>query len=130
MSRPHEERDSLTDVTIGVSGICLKARIGVTEEERTTERTLMVDVELVPRGVDGLRSDDLAGTVDYARVVQLVAEFVTGGEYRLIEHLAALLCDRLVSEVAIRQVSVTVRKPTPPVDVPVTDAWARVTRRA
>ena len=32
MSRPHEERDSLTDVTIGVSGICLKARIQRTLE--------------------------------------------------------------------------------------------------
>jgi dihydroneopterin aldolase len=130
VSGPHEHRSAPADVTIGVSGICLQSRVGVTDEERAVERTLMVDVELVPRTVDGLRSDDLAGTVDYARVVQLVSEVVTGAEYRLIERIAALLCDRLVSDLAISQVTVTVRKPAPPVDTPVTDAWARVTRRA
>jgi 7,8-dihydroneopterin aldolase/epimerase/oxygenase len=130
MSDPREHRSAPADVTIGVNGICLQARVGVTDEERAAERTLMVDVELVPHSTDGLRSDDLAGTVDYARVVQLVSDIVMGGEHRLIEHLAALLCDRLMSELAIRQVSVTVRKPAPPVDAPVTDAWTRVTRRA
>jgi len=118
------------DVTIGVSGISLQARVGVTDEERVAERTVTVDVEFVPCRVNGLSSDDLADSVDYARVVQLVAEIVRGGEYRLIEHLAALLCDRLVAELAVREATVTVSKPAPPVDAPVTDAWARVTRRA
>jgi dihydroneopterin aldolase len=118
------------DVTIGVTGISLQARVGVTDPERAIERTLLVDVELVPRIVEGLTTDDLAGTVDYGRVVRLVAEIVTGDEHRLIEHIAALVCDRILAELDTSQVSVTVRKPAPPTATPVLDAWTRVTRRA
>ena len=118
------------DVTIGVTGISLQARVGVTDPERAIERALLVDVELVPRIVEGLTTDDLAGTVDYGRVVWLVAEIVTGDEHRLIEHIAALVCDRILAELDTSQVSVTVRKPAPPTATPVLAAWTRVTRRA
>jgi dihydroneopterin aldolase len=118
------------DVRIGVVGISLQARIGVTDQERAVERALLVDVELVPRAVEGLSTDDLAGTVDYGRVVRLVAEIVRGGEYRLIEYLAALICGRLLAELDVLEVSVSVRKPAPPTHTPVLEAWTRVTRRA
>jgi 7,8-dihydroneopterin aldolase/epimerase/oxygenase len=118
------------DVVIGVTGIDLQARVGVKDEERAVERTLLVDVELVPRVVEGLSTDDLAGTVDYGQVVRLVAEIVTGAEHRLIEHIAALVGDRLLAELDVHRVSVTVRKPAPPTAAPALEAWARVTRRA
>jgi dihydroneopterin aldolase len=118
------------DVTIGVTGISLQARVGVKDEERAVERALLVDVELVPRTVEGLTSDDLAGTVDYGHVVRLVAEIVTGAEHRLIENIAALVCDRVLAELDACEVSVTVRKPAPPTATPVLEAWTRVTRRA
>ena len=119
-----------TDVTIGVTGISLQARVGVKDEERAVERALLVDVELVPRRVEGLSSDDLAGTVDYGHVVRLVTQIVTAAEHRLIEHIAALVCDRVLAELDVSEVSVTVRKPAPPTATPVLEAWTRVTRRA
>ena len=118
------------DVVIGVTGIDLHARVGVKDEERAVERRLLVDVELIPCVVEGLNTDDLAGTVDYGQVVRLVAATVTGDEHRLIEHIAALVGDRLLAELAVHQVSVTVRKPAPPTAAPALEAWARVTRRA
>jgi 7,8-dihydroneopterin aldolase/epimerase/oxygenase len=126
----NEQRSVSVDVIIGVTGVSLQARVGVTDPERAVERTLLVDVELVPRGVEGLTTDDLAGTVDYGRVVRLVTEIVTGDEHRLIEHIAALICERLLAELDASQVSVTVRKPAPPTATPVLEAWTRVTRRA
>ena len=130
MEQPHAQNVRAADVVIGVTGISLQARVGVRVEERAVERTLLVDVELVPRIVEGLITDDLAGTVDYGRVVWLVAEIVTGDEHRLIEHIAALVCDRILAELDVLEVSVTVRKPAPPTATPALDAWARVTRRA
>lgn len=130
MSEQDERPIAPADVTIGVTGISLRARVGVKDEERAVERTLLVDVELVPRIIEGLFTDDLAGTVDYGHVVQLVAEIVTGDEHRLIEHIAALVCDRLLAELDASLVSVTVRKPAPPTAIPVLEAWTRVTRRA
>ena len=89
-------------MSVGVAGIRLRARVGVTSQERATERELVVDVELVPATTRGLVSDELADTVDYARIVELVTEVVTVGEHRLIErdrqfavqHLARQGCER------------------------------------
>ena len=117
-------------MSVGVAGIRLRARVGVTEPERATERELVVDVELVPATTRGLVSDELADTVDYARIVELVTEVVTVGEHRLIERIAALAADRLMAELDPREVSEIVRKPAPPVAAPAAEAWARVTRRA
>ena len=130
MEQPHAQNVRAADVVIGVTGIDLQARVGVKVEERAVERTLLVDVELVPRVVEGLTTDDLAGTVDYGQVVRLVAEIVTGNEHRLIEHIAALVGDRLLAELDVHEVAVTVRKPGPPTAAPAVEAWARVTRRA
>lgn len=117
-------------LTIGITGIRLRARVGVTMQERVSERDLLVDVLLVPAATEGLASDDLGGTVDYAQAVRIAADVVAKGEYRLIEHMGALIADRLLAELRVLEVSVSVRKPAPPADVPVADAWARVTRRA
>jgi dihydroneopterin aldolase len=118
------------DLVIGVDGISVQARVGVSEQERAAERTLLIDVRLVPAKTGGLRSDDLEDTADYGQAVRLVAAVVTGGEFRLVEHVAALVADKLLAELPVVEVSVAVRKPSPPTEAPATEAWARVTRRA
>ena len=48
----------------------LQARIGVTDEERAVGAAAAGRrASSLPRAVDGLITDDLAGTVDYGRVV-------------------------------------------------------------
>ena len=103
-----------TGVTIGVTGIRLCAHVGVTDQERVAERDLLVDVVLAPADIEALTSDDLGGTVDYARAVRVAADVVAKGEYRLIEHIAALIADRLFAELRVLEVSVSVHKPVPP----------------
>jgi FolB domain-containing protein len=92
-----------------------RGHCGVTPEERAKPQPLAVDLELTcplrPAGV----SDDLAHTIDYARVVQRVMEVGTVQESRLLETLAERLLTMLFDEFPITHVKLWVRKLHPPI---------------
>lgn len=116
--------------TLYVEGVDLWGRCGVTTEERAVGQRLVIDVRLAPADATGPASDELAGTIDYGEVVDLVRQAVEGREYRLIERLADEICHRLWSAYALAEAAVTVRKPAPPVGLPIGAAAAEVVRRA
>jgi dihydroneopterin aldolase len=119
----------MTDhMAITLAGIELRGRCGVTTEERALGQTLVIDVRLVPIGVDGTVSDELADTADYGAVVDLVRGAVEGHEYHLIERLATVITDRLWVAFALAETAVTVHKPAPPVSVAVDEARVEVVR--
>lgn len=117
-------------VTIGLDGVELRGHCGVTAEERTVGQRIVVDVRLVPREAPGMDSDDLGGTVNYSAVTEAVRAAVEGHEYNLIERLAAVIAEELFAAHHLSEVAVRVRKPSPPVSIPVEAAWAEVVRRA
>jgi dihydroneopterin aldolase len=117
-------------VTIGIDGVELRGHCGVSAEERAVGQRIVVDVRLVPREAPGLDSDELAGTVNYSEVTRTVRTAVEGREYNLIERLATVIAEELFAGHRLSEVTVRVRKPAPPVSIPVQAAWAEVTRRA
>ena len=91
-------------------------RHGVTAAEESVGAWFSVDVEL---GVDldaAAVSDELAATVDYGAVAKRVVEIGTGPRVNLIERLAGVIAERLLSEFPAREVRVRVRKMTAPLD--------------
>lgn len=91
-------------------------RHGVTAAEESVGAWFSVDVEL---GVDltaAAVSDDLAATVDYGAVAKRVVEIGTGPRVNLIERLAGVIAERLLSEFPAKEVRVRVRKMTAPLD--------------
>lgn len=122
MSRDH--------VQIGLTGIELRARIGVSAQERAAQRPIVVDVHVRPEVVAASRTDELDDTVDYAAIAGVVRRVAAETEYRLLERLATALCDEIWSRFPLRELEVTVHKPAPPVEITVADAWVRVSRRA
>ena len=101
----------------------------MSDEERAVGQRLLVDVRLAPRTAAALASDDLADTIDYGVVTTVVARAVSAAEYKLIERLAAVIADDLLAALPVDEVIVTVRKPAPPVSVPVAAARVEVARR-
>ena len=89
-------------------GLEVFGRHGVDDDERETGRTFFYDVELT---VDEPPEDRLESTVDYRAVAACVREVSDGGEYRLIEKLAAAVADELAARFPITRVQVRVRKP-------------------
>jgi 7,8-dihydroneopterin aldolase/epimerase/oxygenase len=115
-------------LSIAVEGIELRGRCGVSDEERAVGQTLVVDVAVEPADCPGARSDELEGTVNYSRVVDLVRGIVTEGEFKLLERLATVILDALWHEFPLAAAEVAVAKVAPPVAIPVALARVTVTR--
>lgn len=95
------------------------ARHGVLPQEKVEPQPFEVDVVLHADLSAAAASDDLADTIDYAALFDLVAAIVTGPSFDLIEGLAGAIAratlaatdPRLVGAVEVR-----VRKPQAPID--------------
>lgn len=92
-----------------------RGRCGVTPEERSRPQPLAVDIEMPYRLESPGVSDDLAHTIDYARVVQRVVEVGTAQDSSLLETLAERLTAMLLDEFPIAHVKLWVRKLHPPI---------------
>ena len=118
------------EVTIFLQALEVWGHCGVTAAERAAHQRLVIDVELVPLAVPGATSDELAGTVDYARAAEIVAAAVAAGEYALLERLATEILDRLFAAYPLATARVAVAKPAPPAMLPLAAARVEVVRRA
>jgi dihydroneopterin aldolase len=85
--------------------------VGITDEERAVPQALSVDVEL---GLDLSRAgrrDDLAETVDYVAVCEVVATVVKTRAFHLIEAIAEGMAAAVLDRFPVAEVRVRVRKP-------------------
>jgi dihydroneopterin aldolase len=89
----------------------LRARVGVTEQERSREQDITIDVELVLDLSRAGRQDALEHTVDYEKVCDSLAATVRTRQYRLIEGIAEACATALLAEFPIDEARVRVRKP-------------------
>ncbi|MGA4506373.1 dihydroneopterin aldolase [Propionibacteriaceae bacterium G1746] len=113
-------------VWITLSGVRGTGFHGVLPEERRDGQEFIVDVRIETE-VD-LQADDLAGTVNYAEVAQLVADRITGEPFQLIETLAGRIADDILAREAVTTVEVVVHKPSAPIPVPFSDVTITVIR--
>jgi 7,8-dihydroneopterin aldolase/epimerase/oxygenase len=93
------------------------ARHGIIPEEGVLGQRYEVDVEVHADFSQAGRTDRLEYTVDYPRLCALVREVVTGQRFALVEALAENIAQRIGAQFAPIEVTVRVRKPTPPVDL-------------
>lgn len=105
-------------------GIC-----GVLPEEQARPQPIEVDLDLALDLAQAGASDDLADTVDYGAVCQMVVEVVTIGRYQLLEKLAERLAREVLKIEAVGEVTVWVRKLRPPVPQQLATSGVRITRR-
>jgi dihydroneopterin aldolase len=101
---------------------------GVTPAQQEVGAWFSVDVELAIDVTPAAISDDLDAGVDYGQVVQRVVAVGTGERVHLIERLAGLLCEALLREYPARDVTVTRRKFTAPLDGIAAVPGVRMTR--
>ncbi len=100
---------STTELEIG--GLEVPCHIGVPEGERSRQQPVQFDVRLAlpPRLADD--TDSLAGTVDYAMVVERVKTLAASHPWRLVETLAYRTAKDLLEHTSATEVDVRVRKP-------------------
>ena len=117
----------MTEVAIEIDGLELRGYHGATEREQEQGQVFLFDVLLMAHDA-GVRSDQLADTVDYTRVVACIQETSGGHRFNLIEALAAAVAEALVDRFDVSRVRVRVRKPEVDVGAPVSYTAASVER--
>jgi dihydroneopterin aldolase len=89
---------------------------GVYPEENKLGQTFMVDVELFLNLRPAGKTDDLAMTVNYGELYQLVADVVEGESVRLLETIGEKIASNTLDKWdMVQEVLVRVIKPTPPI---------------
>jgi 7,8-dihydroneopterin aldolase/epimerase/oxygenase len=119
--------DSSAPVTVELRGISLYTHHGVTDAEREVGQRIEIDVTLEVPDCAAVRTDELADTVDYSEVCDLVVEAATETSYKTLERLAAVIGERLVERFGLTLAVVRAAKPEPPLPVAIADAAAEVT---
>jgi dihydroneopterin aldolase len=115
------------EVVIEIQGLEVTGFHGATKRERNEGQPFLFDVELVAHDA-GVRSDQLADTVDYTQVVERVREVCVGERFNLIEALAAAVVDDLMERFPISRARVRVRKPSVQLEAPVEFTAATIER--
>lgn len=113
---------------IVLQGVTARGHHGVLDFEKRDGQTFMVDVTM---GLDlsgAARRDDLSATVNYASVADAVVARITGPSFDLIERLAEVIADDVLTHDRVDTVEVVVHKPEAPVGHPFTDVQVRVER--
>lgn len=116
----------MTDV-IRVSGLLVSMRIGVKEEERAQPRPIVIDLDIRTDTRLAGKSDDLADTVDYSRIITRIVS-VARKEVQLLEHLAEEIAELVLNTPLVESVAVEVRKESPPVEADVDAVAVRIER--
>jgi dihydroneopterin aldolase len=115
---------------LGVFGIRLTGRHGVHPEEREHDSRFEIDVELEPRAADAVETDELADTIDYQEITDLVREINGRQPFNLIESFAGAIAGAmLVQFPTILAAVVRVSKLAPPGLGDVERTVSEVTRR-
>ena len=117
----------MSEVVIDVRGLELLGYHGALEVEQQSGQRFVFDVTLVAHDA-GVRSDQLADTVDYTAVVARIREINGEQRFNLIEALAAAIADDLMERFPVSRVRVRVRKPQVQLGAPVEYTAATVDR--
>jgi 7,8-dihydroneopterin aldolase/epimerase/oxygenase len=117
----------VSEVLIEIEGLELQGFHGATAEEKKRGQRFLFDVVLVAHDA-GIRTDQLADTIDYTKVVECVQQVSEKQRFNLIEALAAAVADEILERFDISRVRVRVRKPEVVLNAPVEHTAATVER--
>ena len=95
---------------IEIRRLKVHAHIGVPDDERSAPQVLLITARLTPsQGFDGL-ADEIAYTVDYHAVAIQIQELAAARPRKLIETIAAELCDFLLRNHPLSKVAISIEK--------------------
>lgn len=85
--------------------------IGVYDFERTQKTVLLISIDLKVDVTAATLSDNVSDTVDYAKVADLVKQTAADSSFELLEALGRSLCEAILSQFPVRQVTMKIEKP-------------------
>jgi FolB domain-containing protein len=95
---------------IFIENLRLKCRIGATDDERREPQDVILDVNLFRNLERAAITNSLDDTVNYKEVMDRISDYVSEGEFRLLESLAEGIATRTLNWFRADRVSVRARK--------------------
>ena len=93
-----------------LSGIKIFPRIGTTPEERAVPQECQANVVIGGDWSAAAATDDFTRAIDYCLIVEKVRAVAAGREYALLETLAHVIKQNVLSDFPVETVNVSVRK--------------------
>ena len=112
-----------------LKGVQFHGYHGVAEAERQLGQKYEIDLELMTDLSTAGKTDDLAHTINYAEVVQLVIDIGTRQSFQLFEALAETIAREILAQFQIEEVRITVKKLSPPIEPRLTYAGVQIHRK-
>ncbi|EME24039.1 dihydroneopterin aldolase [Rhodococcus triatomae] len=106
---------------IELRGLRVRGHHGVFDHEKRDGQDFLIDVTVWMDLAAAAASDDLADTLDYGSLAQTAADIVAGPPRDLIETVAAEIADAVLTDARVREVEVTVHKPSAPIPLTFAD---------
>ena len=97
---------------VKIKGLKVNAVIGVFDWERAIEQPLIIDVTMATDISQAAKSDDIKDAVNYKSVCDDITELCQQTKALLIERLAELIAEHILTKYNTDQVEVSVAKPT------------------
>lgn len=94
-----------------VKGLKIDTTIGVYDWEKSIRQTLVLDLTLFTDIRPAAAQDDLHLTLDYAAISARLVEYVQSTRFELIETVAERVCQLLLDEYSLPQVTLCLSKP-------------------
>ena len=95
---------------IFIENLALPCRVGITKKERKRRQAVIVDLYLFRDLGEAGISDDPDKTLSYSEVREKVSNFVSKGEFKLLEGIAEGVASLLLANDFVMKVKVRVRK--------------------
>ncbi|OGG52721.1 dihydroneopterin aldolase [Candidatus Kaiserbacteria bacterium RIFCSPHIGHO2_01_FULL_53_29] len=95
---------------IFVEHLSVKGKHGVSDDEHSREQEFILDIAVEFDTRAAGKSDELTDTVDYGFFRESAQEIVSGKSFRLLEKLADTIAGKILADVRIQTVTVSIRK--------------------
>lgn len=96
---------------IYISGLKVDTLIGVYDWERTSPTTLLLDVTMRADLSRAMSSDDVADTIDYAKVAECIVNTGKRSTFELLEAFGNAVMNDVCHQFPVKDISVKITKP-------------------
>lgn len=95
-----------------IKNLCINCIVGILEQERIHKQRLLVNIEIDVDLEPCAKTQDLNQSVDYAKVCELVSNYIKNKKALLLESLAYELCDLIFANFRVAQgIKLSLEKP-------------------
>lgn len=110
-----------------VNGLTVLSKVGCLPVEQSVPQPIEVDIALEMDLREVGETDDIKKGVDYRKVCDAVRQILEQNSFKLLEGAAYAIASHLLRQFPkVQRVSVEVRKPHPPIPVPLKFASVRM----